>query len=161
MLERLYKWTEHRQLQQSRWSWCNRATWQDSITVSNTIPEITYVEHIASATNVRKWTLIDGVATQNHILKLFNYDDSVKVYTALPAKLIVFIINKWSKNINSICSLGLTNVSDCCRQHVCKQEGMTGVWRSSPLTGDAFHREWLSTESHTTCSCHIATLKIP
>lgn len=53
--------------------------WQGSITVNNTIPEITYAEHIASAAHVKKWTLIDVVATQNHILKLFNYDDSVKV----------------------------------------------------------------------------------
>lgn len=82
------------------------------------------MEHIASATHVKKWTLIDGVATQNHILKLRNYDDSVKVYTLLPILLVAFIINKWAKHIYSVCCSCLTNVCGCGHQHVCKQEGM-------------------------------------
>lgn len=76
-------------------------TWQDFIIVSNTIPETAYVEHIVPATPVRKWTLMDGVATQNHTLKLFNYDDSVEVYTALPAVLVAYTISKWTELINS------------------------------------------------------------
>lgn len=76
-------------------------TWQDFIAVSNPIPEITYVEHIAPAIHAIKWTLMDGAATQNHILKLFNYDDSVEVYTALSAVLPAYTISKWTKFINS------------------------------------------------------------
>jgi hypothetical protein len=72
------------------------------------------MEHITSANHVRKWTLIDGVATQNHILKLFNYDDSVEVYTALPAVLVAYIISKWTKLINSACALCLRSLFDYC-----------------------------------------------
>lgn len=59
------------------------------------------MEHIVPATHVRKWTLMDDVATQNHILKLFNYDDSVEVCTALSAMLVAYTISKWTKLINS------------------------------------------------------------
>lgn len=52
------------------------------------------MEHIAPAIHAIKWTLMDGAATQNHILKLFNYDDSVEVYTALSAVLLVYTISK-------------------------------------------------------------------
>ena len=85
------------------------------------------MEHIASATHVKKWTLIDSVTTQNHILKLCNYDDRVKVYTPLPIVLVTCIIDEGAKHINSVCCSCLTNVCGCGRQHVCKQEGMMGL----------------------------------
>lgn len=77
--------------------------------------------------SVRKRTLIDGVTTPNHTLKLFNYDDSVKVYTVLAAVLVAFIISKWTNLINSVGGLCLASILDYCHQLVCKQEGVTGL----------------------------------
>lgn len=136
---------------------CNSAIWQDSNTVSNTSTETTYVKHIAPATHVRKWTLIDGVTAQNLILKLCNYDDSIKVYTALPIVLVAFVINKWAMHINSVCCSSLTNVSGGCHQRVRKQEAWQ-IWWSSPLRGGGILRGWWSADNHTTWSGHTATL---
>lgn len=61
------------------------------------------MEHIASATHVRKSTLMDGITTQNHILKLGNYNDSIKVYAALPVVVVALIITEWAKHINFVC----------------------------------------------------------
>lgn len=111
------------------------AAWQVSMAVSNTFPEITCVEHIASATHVRKWTLIDGVVIQNHILKFCGNDDSVKVYTALPIVLVSLNnFNKWAKHINSVRCSRLKNVQVVAISTFGSRKAWW-VWRAAPLTG--------------------------